>query len=149
MPLSAVIDTNVLVAGISTDNPRSANAAVIDHLFAGRFVHCALLASLIEVHEVLRSPTVRALHKLTDQKIDLLFAALEAKSMPIQPGEIVAASLPRDQTDTKWLALAGSTAADYLVTNDRRHLLRLKKFRQTAIVTPAAFLRELGRGSMS
>lgn len=41
VPPSAIIDTNVLVAGISTDNPRSANATVVDRLFAGRFVHFA------------------------------------------------------------------------------------------------------------
>lgn len=145
MPLSAIIDTNVLVAGISTDNPRSANAAVVDCLFAGRFLHFASLESLIELHDVLRLPSVRAIHKLTDQKTDLLFAALEATSVVFEPAEIVSANIPRDLTDTKWLALAARTGADYLVTNDRRHLLRLKTFGQTAIVTPAVFLRELDR----
>lgn len=146
MPLSAIIDTNVLLADISTANPRSASAAVVDRLFADRFVHFASLESLTEIYEVLRLPTVRAMHKLTDQKIDLLFAALEAKSTLLEPVEIVAASLPRDLTDTKWLALAAHAEADCLVSNDRRHLLRLKKFGRTAIVTPAVFLRELDGG---
>lgn len=146
MPLSAIIDTNVLVAGISTDNPRSASAAVVDRLFAGSFILFASLESLIEVHDVLRLPTVRAIHKLTDQKIDLLFAALEARSTLLEPREIVAASIPRDVTDTKWLELAAQADADYLVSSDRRHLLRLKKFGRTVIVTPAVFLRELDRG---
>lgn len=145
MPLSAIIDTNVLIAGISTANPRSASAAVVDRLFADRFVHFASLESLTEIYEVLRLPTVRAIHKLTDQKIDLLFAALEAKSTLLEPVGVVAASLPRDLTDTKWLALAAHADADYLVSNDRRHLLRPKKFGRTAIVTPAVFLRELDR----
>lgn len=145
MPLSAIIDTNVLIAGISTANPRSASAAVVDRLFADRFVHFASLESLTEIYEVLRLPTVRAIHKLTDEKIDLLFAALEAESTLLEPVGVVAASLPRDLTDTKWLALAAHADADYLVSNDRRHLLRLKKFGRTAIVTPAVFLRELDR----
>lgn len=58
MPLSAIIDTNVLVAGISTANPRSASAAVVDRLFADRFVHFASLESLTEIYQVLRLPTV-------------------------------------------------------------------------------------------
>lgn len=62
MPLNAIVDTNVLIAGISTDNPRSASAAVVDRLFEDRFIHFASLESLIEVHHVLRLPTVREIH---------------------------------------------------------------------------------------
>lgn len=45
--------------------------------------------------------------------------------------------------DTKFLALAEDARADYLVTNDHRHLLHLRSHGQTQIVTPAAFLRQL------
>jgi predicted nucleic acid-binding protein len=55
----------------------------------------------------------------------------------------VSATLPRDVTDTKLLALADEAGADYLVTNDRRHLLRLRQDGKTRIVTPARFLGEL------
>jgi predicted nucleic acid-binding protein len=43
----------------------------------------------------------------------------------------------------KFLSLASEANADFLVTKDGRHLLRLKKYRGTRIVTPAQFLREL------
>ena len=56
----------------------------------------------------------------------------------------VRADIPRDLTDTTLLSLAAESRADYLVTNDRRHLLRLKRYGTTAIIAPAAFLRELG-----
>lgn len=55
----------------------------------------------------------------------------------------VPAGLTRDVTDTKLLALADEANADYLVTNDRRHLLRLGRFGRTKIVTPAQFIRSL------
>lgn len=55
----------------------------------------------------------------------------------------VSTLLTRDVTDTKFLSLAAESDADYLVTNDRRHLLPLKRFQRTRIVTPAWFLREL------
>jgi predicted nucleic acid-binding protein len=48
--------------------------------------------------------------------------------------------VPSDITDVKFLSLADEADADYLVTKDGRHLLRLKKYRQTRIVTPAQFL---------
>jgi len=52
----------------------------------------------------------------------------------------VPASLPRDVTDVKFLSLAHEADADYLVTKDGRHLLRLKRYRRTRIVTPTQFL---------
>lgn len=141
--LSAIIDTNVVVTGISTGNPHSATAAVIDRLFAGEFIHFASLESLIEIHDVLRLPDIRAIHKLTDQKLDDLLASLESKSTVLASADIVSAAIPRDVTDAKWLALAMQSGADFLVTNDRRHLLRLRRFGRTQIVTPVVFLRVL------
>lgn len=45
--------------------------------------------------------------------------------------------------DSKFLDLAEASDADYLVTNDRRHLLGLKRHHRTEIITPAEFLRRL------
>lgn len=47
----------------------------------------------------------------------------------------------RDVTDSRFLSLAGVSQADYLVTKDRRHLLRLRKHGKTRFVTPTQFLR--------
>jgi predicted nucleic acid-binding protein len=43
----------------------------------------------------------------------------------------------------KFLSLALKSNAQYLVTKDGRHLLRLKVFQNTRIVTPAQFLKIL------
>lgn len=56
------------------------------------------------MHDVLRLPYVQAIHKLTDQKIDLLLAALEAKSTVLAPVEIVSAAVPRDLSPKPWTA---------------------------------------------
>jgi predicted nucleic acid-binding protein len=48
--------------------------------------------------------------------------------------------LARDITDTKFLDLALAADADYLVTNDHRHLLPLKIIGRTRIVTPHKFM---------
>jgi uncharacterized protein len=61
---------------------------------------------------------------------------------------VISPSLTRDVTDAKFLALAAEISADFLVTRDRRHLLRLRHFQKTRIVTPRQFLKELeSRGS--
>ena len=55
----------------------------------------------------------------------------------------VPTDLARNVTDTKFLALAEESGADYLVTNDHRDLLRIGAWSGTRIVTPAEFPREL------
>jgi predicted nucleic acid-binding protein len=66
-----------------------------------------------------------------------------ANSRYYRASHTVPTNIARDATDTKFLGLAQVAQADYLVTNDRRHLLRLKHYGRTKIVTPAQFLREL------
>ncbi|MGH7134434.1 MAG: putative toxin-antitoxin system toxin component, PIN family [Pirellulales bacterium] len=145
MPLSAIIDTNALVAGLITNNPRSASAALIDALLAGRFTHFASKESLAEAKDVLRILGGRDYHPFTEEQIDRFCLGLELNSSVLQPTVAISPAIPRDRTDAKWLALAMQSDADYLVTNDRRHLLRLRRIGRTQIVTPAAFQRELDR----
>lgn len=59
---------------------------------------------------------------------------------------MVTASVTRDPTDAKWLALAVDGQADYPLTVAKRHLLRLKTYGRTQVVRPAAFKRALRRG---
>ena len=62
----------------------------------------------------------------------------------IYAGQLSASpSLTRDVTDAKVLSLAAESSAAFLVTNDRRHLLRLRRHDSTRIITPTRFLAEL------
>jgi putative PIN family toxin of toxin-antitoxin system len=93
--------------------------------------------------DVVTLPHIRARHGMDDDEILELLAAVLIDGQRY-PGTIdVSAQLTRDLTDTKLLSLALESNADYLVTNDRRHLLRLKRFARTKIVTPGEFLRRL------
>jgi predicted nucleic acid-binding protein len=58
----------------------------------------------------------------------------------VEPERVVSHAVSRDVTDTKFLDLAVASDADYFVTNDRRHLLPLKRIGRTRIVTPHKFL---------
>jgi predicted nucleic acid-binding protein len=55
--------------------------------------------------------------------------------------------LTRDASDAKFLELALAANADFLVTYDHRHLLRLKSIGRTRIVTPHKFLLALKKNS--
>lgn len=85
---------------------------------------------------------------MSDDEILRFVLSLLTEAIVFPDRAPVSSNLPRDVSDTKFLTLAEHAAADYLVTNDRRHLLKLKRYGSTRIITPARFLRELSqRGS--
>ena len=121
-------------------------AELVDAFFAARFSLVISTEALDELLAVLTQQDVRARHgDQTDEQIVDFCRALEVQGYFAKPKITVPASLTRDVTDTKFLALAEESSADFLVTKDNRHLLRLKQYHGTRIVTPAQFMRELNR----
>jgi putative PIN family toxin of toxin-antitoxin system len=143
--VNAVVDTNVLVAGVLTSNPRSSSRRLLDRHRHGDFTLLLSPAALKEIQEVLALPHLRAMHRLSDEEIRLFCLGLEfAGNARVLSGMFpVSPAVTRDVTDTKWVALALEGDADYLVTKDHRHLHRLRKIGKTRIVTPHKFLQAL------
>ena len=141
--ITAVVDTNVLLRGAISGSRRSASKDLVNAFFAGRFLLFLSWETFQEFQRVLVEEDVRAKHGWTDEKIVRFCRALEVRARLVLPKVTVPASVTRDATDTKFLALAHESNANYLVTKDNRHLLRLKQYHRTRIVTPARFLREL------
>lgn len=50
-----------------------------------------------------------------------------------------------DKKDNRYLACAKDGKADYLVTGDKKHLLPLRKFGKTKIISPKKFVDILGQ----
>jgi putative PIN family toxin of toxin-antitoxin system len=140
--MRAILDTNVLVQSVISAPP-SASAAVLDAYFEGRFLLVCSTATLDELIEVMLIPHIRQRHGMSDDEVLEFAASLQAGAERYSGSIDVPASIPRDMTDSKLLALAMESGADHLVTNDHRHLLRLERFSRTQIVTPAEFLRRL------
>lgn len=141
--ISAILDTNVLVQALLGART-AASSRVLDACYDRRFRPVFSDETLDELINVLAVPHIRTRHGLTDDQILEFAASLlthgdrhSARSVSLP------ASLTRDVTDTKFLALAAASHAGVLVTNDRRHLLPLKRFRRTQIMTPAQFLKQL------
>ena len=136
--VTAILDTNVFIR--AAIQPGSPSARVLDAYSNGSFQLILSQAILEELLTVLLLPGIRRSHGLSDDEILQLVTDLPARAV-FFPGEAsVLASLPRDLTDVKFLSVAYESHADYLVTKDARHLLRLKKYRQTRILTPSKFL---------
>jgi putative PIN family toxin of toxin-antitoxin system len=136
--VTAVLDTNVFIRAAL--RPSSPSARIVDAYLDGQFQLVLSQAVLQELLTVLLLPEIREIHGWSDDKILRFIMNLPAGAV-VYPGQAqVPASLPRDVTDVKFLSLAHEADADCLVTKDGRHLLRLKKYRRTRIVTPAQFL---------
>jgi putative PIN family toxin of toxin-antitoxin system len=136
--VTAILDTNVFIRAAL--RPGSPSARVVDAYLDGKYQLVLSPPLLEELLAVLLLPDILDMHGWSDDKIIQFVVNLPAAAV-LYPGQAeVAASLPRDASDVKFLSLALEARADYLVTKDARHLLRLKKYRQTRIVTPTQFL---------
>src|SRR5262245_24353579 len=136
--LSAILDTNVFIrAALRRHSP---SYRVLAAYLDGKFQLVLSQPVLEELITVLLLPAIRALHGWSDEQILQFVTELPARANMYLGQADVPASLPRDVTDVKLLSLAHESNADYLVTKDSRHLLRLKTYRRTRIVTPHQFL---------
>jgi putative PIN family toxin of toxin-antitoxin system len=139
--LTAILDTNVFIR--AAIRPGSPSARVVDAYLDQAFQLVLSEAVLHELFTVLMLPAIRVYHGWSDDDILEFLTKLPAAAALFPGITKVSAALPRDVTDVKFLSLAHESSADYLVTKDGRHLLRLKKYRQTQIVTPTQFLAAL------
>ncbi len=139
MKVTAVVDTNVLVAGILSANEHSPVCQVLDGMLAGRFPFLLSHDLLDEYRRVLLRQKIQDLHGLTPEQIDLLLTQIVANAMIREPRPAPAAPDPGD--DHLWQLLR-TDAGPVLVTGDQRLLERPPDF--ASVVSPRAFLDLLG-----
>jgi putative PIN family toxin of toxin-antitoxin system len=144
--ISAVLDTNVLVQAVIS-SPRSASRRTLRAYRDKKYRLVFSTETLDELHDVLILPQMQARHGWTDVELAEHFTFLLANSLFYRVSHTVSPRITRDVTDPKFLELAHVADADYLVTNDRRHLLRLRQHGCTKIITPAQFLAVLAETS--
>jgi putative PIN family toxin of toxin-antitoxin system len=140
--ITAVLDTNVFVQYL-IGGTQSASALTVEALLAGSYLAVFSTDTIDELVEVLSVSSMNARHGLSDDEILDFIASLLEAALIFPAEEVVSNELTRDVSDTKLLALVESASAAFLVTNDRRHLIRLKSHAGASIVTPARFLRAL------
>lgn len=113
---AAVIDTNVVVAGLITVDPASPTARILDGMIKGAFPFLLSAALLAEYREVLLRKRIRALHRLAEGEIDVLLTAIATHAVVREPK---AADGAPDAKDAHLWALVQSEPGSVLVTGDR------------------------------
>ena len=144
--ITALLDTNVFVQSLLSTS-RAASSRVVEALYDRRFRAVFSDATLDELLEVLAVQQMSESHGLTDDEILIFLTSFLPDAIRYRSVPNVTARV-KDITDVKFLSLAAHSKADYLVTNDRRHLIPIGQFRATRIVLPAEFLRILADNEM-
>jgi putative PIN family toxin of toxin-antitoxin system len=129
-----VIDTNVFVSGLTfKDKPRE----VLDLVWRGDIEACISSFILEELEETLKKDFgwERDQVKHTIEKI-------RAKTILVHPKARVSVIKEKDD-DNRILECAIEGRVQYLISGDRKHLLPLKEYQKTKILSPAEFLKLL------
>ena len=82
---AAVIDTNVVVAGLLTGNTRSPTARILDGMCKGAFPFLLSTALLAEYREVLLRKKIHKLHGLSERDVEALLVALATNAIVREP----------------------------------------------------------------
>ncbi len=136
----AVLDANILARLLLT--PRGFSARLLDLLEAGRFVRVTSEFILAEVTDLLSRPHVQRYGPYPPREIAEAVAALRAISTVV-PGRYEVFAVAGDPDDNPVLACALEGDADFVVSDDRKHLLPLKHYRGVQIVSAPLFVRLL------
>ena len=126
-----VVDTNVVVSGMISVDPRSPPSQILDAMLDGRLLYLMSGALLSEYSAVLQRPGMVRLHQRTDNEIDQLLTDLAANAVWREPS--TSDAVP-DKGDNHLWALLASQPGSRLVTGD--HLLLDNPPRPGSVVTP-------------
>lgn len=130
----AVVDTNVVVAGLLTRDSASPVARILDAMLAARFPYVVSELLLAEYRQVLLRPRLTKLHGLGADEVDALLTGVAQHAIVLAPGQGPAAP---DRGDQHLWDLLAAHADLVLVTGDKA-LLGHASMRGRAIA-PAQF----------
>ncbi len=134
-PTVAIVDTNVVVAGLLTGREASPVARILDGMLRASVPFVVSEALLAEYHAVLARPKLRKLHGLTATDIDTLLTGLARHAIVLVPAKASATPDPGDQL--LWDLLVAKDDL-VLVTGDKR--LIQDPGMKGRVLTPRAFL---------
>lgn len=130
-----VIDTNVFVSALMTQNPNSATTKVVDHLAKGDIILLYNDEILSEYQSVLS----RDRFHITSTRVAALINFIRQKGVAAE--RVSADTLFTDESDRVFYEVALSEEDSFLVTGNLRHFPA-----DTRVMTPAQMLDILAKG---
>lgn len=136
-----IIDTNVLVAGLLTQNADSPVARILDGMLSAGFGFVLSEALLAEYHAVLVRPKLRKLHGLSVAEIDVILTDVARHAIVLTPLNGVAAPRAPDAGDQFLWDLLAARPDLILVTGDK--LLQQDQTMSHRVIAPQTFVARL------
>jgi putative PIN family toxin of toxin-antitoxin system len=136
----AVVDTNILARGLL--RPGGASAALMQEVEDASFRLVLSPSILRELRKVFFKPHVRQRYPLTMEQIAEYMASLQVVAEVVE-GRLQVYGASHDPDDNHVLACALEGHVDFIVSDDRKHILPLGEYRGIPIVSMPAFLRML------
>ncbi len=134
--IKAVLDANILVSALLTSKGHPAR--ILTQWKIGTFDLVVSPSILQEIARVLFYPKIRKRICWSDSELSDFLVNLTRFGIMVT-GEPVVDLLKEDPADNKYLACAQKSEADFIVSGDH-HLLELRNYKGTRIITPKAFL---------
>ena len=135
--MRVILDANVVVSFLLTHSPTI--SAVIRAWRNNEFLLLVSDEILIEYKQILvriaKNGLVQSVHS------NSLFEEILKEGLTVQVNSTTDVS--KDRKDNRYLSCAKDGKAEYLVTGDKKHLLKLKVFEKTRIVSPKEFVEVL------
>ena len=129
-----VIDTNVFVSGLTfKGKPREG----LDLVWRGDIEACISLFILRELEETLKKD-----FGWNSDQVKHTIEKIKVNTILVHPKNKVSVIKEKDD-DNRILECAIEARVPYLISGDRKHLLPLKEYQGTKILSPAEFLRVL------
>ena len=132
---AAVIDTNVVVAGLLTADANSPTAQILDGMRRGAFPFLLSAELLAEYREVLLRPKIRARHSLSAREVDRVLTEIATHGIVREPEPQTGAP---DAKDNHLWSLLESQPESVLITGDRP--LRRRPPSRHAVLDPREFI---------
>jgi putative PIN family toxin of toxin-antitoxin system len=135
--MRVVVDTNVLISAFIFN--RSAPHQVLQLVRTGEVVIVLSTALFDELARVIRYPHLRQIAKYTDDQLDRFLTNLRETAVWVEVGEPLAV-VTGDETDNRFVELAIAGNARYIISGDKRHLLKVRRYQGIEVVSAAEFL---------
>ena len=132
---AVIVDTNVVVAGLLTQNDASPVARILDGMLSAAFPFVMSEVLLAEYRTVLVRPVLRKLHGLTVAEVESVLTDIAQHAIMLTPVAGPPAPDPGDQL--LWELLAAR--ADVLLVTGDKLLLRDAGMRGR-VISPLAFV---------
>jgi putative PIN family toxin of toxin-antitoxin system len=135
--MKVVLDTNLLISAFISKNGEPAQ--ILSLLQAEHFYLLLSGEVFTELEHVIQYPKLRKLYAYTDAQVERFLKGLRRVALWTEASDTLAV-VSDDESDNRFIELAVAGGARYIITGDKQHLLKIRRYHSIEIVSPTEFL---------